>query len=238
MVTLHTSALLSFVEGLKAAAWGCLHPEKTKKEPHEFIVKFTDRTIHRDQLLSAYSDDEIQCGALVSVPTDVLYISMDFDIINFRFMENKAWIRRSYMYKLSNIVRLFCQDAVDRLGVKPYISPTIVRYGANGFTVKLAWEIPAEDPRRLVGLALMLEEELLLDIKNVAVDYTCLRGGVHIAITNTGLSLSNNIAKDLHKTACASFYWSYPSFAIEMVDIDDAIGKYIFTRTFRQDDYY
>ena len=238
MATLHTLTHPSFAERINSAAWGCLRPEKMKKEPREFTVKFTGQTIHRDQLLSAYSDDEIQFGALVSIPTDVLYISMDFDIINFRFMEDKAWIRRAYMHKLSNIVRTFSQDAVNRLGVKPYINPTIDRYGANGFAIKLAWEIPEEDPRRLVGLALMLEEELLLDIKNVAVAYTCLRGGAHIAITNTGLSLSHNVARDLHKAAFASFCLSYPSFASEMVDIDDTIGKYIFTRTFRQDNYY
>merc|ERR1712038_422778 len=101
MATLPTLTLPSLAERINSAAWGYLRPEKMKKEPREFTVKFTGQTIHRDQLLSAYSDDEIQFGALVSIPTDVLYISMDFDIINFRFMEDKAWIRRAYMHKLS-----------------------------------------------------------------------------------------------------------------------------------------
>lgn len=87
-------------------------------------------------------------------------------------------------------------------------------------------------------VASRIETHLLPFIKLQSVDRTCLRGGVHIAITDARSMERTQVAKWLHTLAFQSFAYSYPSYAVERVDVDEVIGKYFCVRSFLQRDYY
>lgn len=87
-------------------------------------------------------------------------------------------------------------------------------------------------------VASRIETHLLPFIKLLSVDRTCLRGGVHIAVTDARSMERTQVAKWLHTCAFQSFAYSYPRYAVDRVDVDEVIGKYFCVWSFLQRDYY